>query len=119
MINKREDVGINHFNDPKAFIEYSNFMHDVYKNINEYNPYEENKILIFFDDMIADMIRNKKINSIITKLFIRGRKWNISLVFITQSCFKVPKDVRLNTSHIFITKIPNRRELQQIAINHS
>ena len=69
--------------------------------------------------MIADMIHNKKINSIITKLFIRGRKWNISLVFITQSCFKVPKDVRLNTSHIFITKIPNRRELQQIAINHS
>ena len=67
--------------------------------------------------MIADMIHNKKINSIITKLFIRGRKWNISLVFITQSCFKVPKDVRLNTSHFFITKIPNKRELQQIAIN--
>ena len=69
--------------------------------------------------MIADMIYNKKLNSVVTKLFIRGRKWNISLVFITQSCFKVPKDVRLNTSHIFITKIPNRRELQQIAINHS
>ena len=94
-------------------------MHDVYKNINEYNPYKENKILIVFDDMIADMIHNKKLNLIITELFIRGRKLNISLVFITQSYFKIPKDVRLNTSHIFITKIPNKRELQQIAINHS
>ena len=69
--------------------------------------------------MIADMIHNKKLNSIITKLFIRGRKLNVSLVFINQSCFKVPKDVRLNTTHFFIAKIPNKRELQQIAINHS
>ena len=69
--------------------------------------------------MIADMIHNKKLNSIVTELFIRGRKLNISLVFITQSYFKVPKDVRLNTSHFFIAKIPNKRELQQIAINHS
>ena len=105
MINNREGVGINHFKDPKAFIEYSNDIHDVYKNTDDYNPYKENKILIVFDDMIADMIRNKKIN--------------ISLVFITQSYFKVPKDVRLNTSHFFIAKIPNKRELQQIAINHS
>ena len=119
MINKREGVGINHFNDPKAFIEYSNDMHDVYKNIDEYNPYKENKILLVFDDMIADMIHNKKLNSIVTKLLIRGKKLNISLVFITQSFFKVPKDVRLNTSHFFITKIPNKRELQQISINHS
>ena len=94
-------------------------MHDVYKNIDEYNPDKENKILIVFDDMIADMIHNKKLNSIVTELFIRGRKLNISLVFITQSYFKVPKDVRLNTSDFFITKIPNKRELQQIAINHS
>ena len=65
------------------------------------------------------MIQNKKLNSIVTELFIRGRKLNISLVFITQSYFKVPKDVRLNTSHFFIAKIPNKRELQQIAINHS
>ena len=97
LINKREGVGINHFNDPKAFIEYSNDMHDVYKNIDEYNPDKENKILIVFDDMIADMIHNKKRNSIVTKLFIRGRKLNISVVFITQSFFKIPKDVRLNT----------------------
>ena len=111
LINKREGVGINHFNDPKAFIEYSNDMHDVYKNIDEYNLDKENKILIVFDDMIADMINNKKLNSIVTELFIRGRKLNISLVFITQSYFKIPKDIRLNTSHFFIAKIPNKREL--------
>ena len=72
LINKIEGVGINHFNDPKAFIEYSNDMHDVYKNIDEYNLDKENKILIVFDDMIADMIHNKKLNSIVTKLFIGG-----------------------------------------------
>ena len=74
-------------------------MDDIYKNINNYNPEKENEILIVFDDMIADMIQNKKLNSIVTELFIRGRKLNISLVFITQSYFKVPKDVRLNTTH--------------------
>ena len=94
-------------------------MRDVYKNINYYNPDKENKILIVFDDMIADMIHNKKLNSIVTELFIRGRKLNISLVFITQSYFKVPKDVRLNTTHFFIAKIPNKKELRDIAINHS
>ena len=80
----REKVGLKHFNDSKAFIEYSNDMHDVYKNINYYNPNKENKILIVFDDMIADMIHNKKLNSIVTELFIRGRKINIYLVFVTQ-----------------------------------
>ena len=94
-------------------------MHEVYKNVDEYNPDKENKILIVFDNMIADMIHNKKLNSIVTELFIRGRKLNISLVFITQSYFKVTKDVRLNTSHFFIAKIPNKRELQQIVINYS
>ena len=93
-------------------------MQDVYKNINYYNLNRENKVLIVFDDMIANMINNKKLNSIVTELFIRGRKLNISLVFITQSYFKVSKDVRLNTTHFFIVKIPNKRELQQIAINH-
>ena len=110
----RESIGLKHFDDPKAFIAYSNDMHNVYKNIDHYNPDKENKILIVFDDMIADMINNKKLNSIITELFIRGRKQNISLVFITQSYFKVPKDVRLNTTHFFIMKILNKRELQQI-----
>ena len=73
LINKRGGVGINHFNDPKAFIEYSNDMHDVAKNIDEYNRCRENKILIVFDDMIADMIHNKKLNSIATELLTRGR----------------------------------------------
>ena len=102
LINKREGVGINHFNDPKAFIEYSNDMHDVYKNIDEYNPDKERKILIVFDDMIADMIDNKKLNSIVTELFIRGRKLYSFLVFITQSYFNVPKDVRLHSTHFLI-----------------
>ena len=72
LINKRAGVGIDRFNNPKAFIEYSNDMHNVYKNIDEYNLDKENKILITFDDMIADMIHNKKPNSIVTELFIRG-----------------------------------------------
>ena len=114
LINKRESVAINHFNDPKAFIEYSNHMHDVYKNIDDYNPDKENKILIVFDDMIADMINNKKLNSIVTKLFIRGRKLNIYRVFITQSYYKVPKNVRLNTTHFFIAKFPNKKELEKL-----
>ena len=119
LINKREGVGIDHLNYPKAFIEYSNDKHDVYKNINYYNPNKENRILTVFGDMIADMIHNKKLDSIVTELFIRGRKLIIFLVFITQSYFKVPKDVRLNTTHFFIVKIPNKGELQQIATNHS
>ena len=91
-------------------MEYSNDMQDVYKNI---------EVLIVFNDMIADMINNNKLNPIVTELFIRGRKLNISIVFITQSYFKVPKDVRLNSTHFFIMNILNKRELQQIALNHS
>ena len=112
LINKREKVGLNHFNDPKAFTEYSNDMQD-------YNAIKKRKILIVFDDMIADMISNNNLNPIVTELFIRGRKLNISIVFITQSYYKVPKDVRLNSTHFFIMQIPNKRELQQIALNHS
>ena len=119
LINKREKVGSNHFNDPKAFMEYSNDMQNVYKNIEDCNPIKKRKILIIFDDMIADMINNNKLNPMVTELFIRGRKLNISIVLITQSYFKVPKDVRLNSTHFFIMKIPNKRELQQIALNHS
>ena len=118
LINEREGIGVGHFNDPKAFIEYSNDMHDVYKYIDEYNPDKENKILIVFDNMISDMIHNKKLDSIVNELFIRGKKLNISLVFITQSYFKVPKDVRLNTTLFFIAKTPNKREIREIAINH-
>ena len=118
LINKRESKGIDHFNDPKAFIEYSNDMRNVYKNINYYNPNKDNQISIVFNDMIADMINNKKLNSITTELFIRRRKINISPVFLTQSYFKVPKDFRLNNTHFSILKIPNKRERQQTAINH-
>ena len=98
LINERESTGL------KAFIEYLHDMQDVYKNIDEYDVDKEHKILIFFDDMISDIINNKKLNSVGTELFIRGRKLNISLVFITQSYFKVPKNVRLNSTHFFIMK---------------
>ena len=94
-------------------------MNDVYKNIDKYNIDKERKILTAFDDMIADMFNDKKLNSVVTQLFIRGTKVNISLVFNTQSYFKVPKDVRLNSPHFFIMKIPYKRGLQQIAQNHS
>ena len=119
LINKRQKVGLNHFDDHKVFIEYSNDMQDVYKNIEGYNPEKKRNVLIVFDDMIADMIKNKRLNPIVTELFIRGRKLNISIVFITQSYFKVPKDFRLNSTHFFIMKISNKREFQQIALNHS
>ena len=81
-------------------------MQDVYNNIEECNLGKKLKVLIVFDDMIADMINNKKLNPVVTELFIRGRKLNISIVFVTQSCFKVAKEVRLNTIHFFIMKIP-------------
>ena len=116
---ERESTDLKHFNDLKAFIEYSNDMDDVYKNIKEYNPNKKRKILIVFDEMIADMLRNKKLNSVVTELFIRGRKLNIFLVFITQYYFAVPKNIRLNSAHYFIMKILNKRELQQIAFNDS
>ena len=89
-------------------------MHDVYKNIDDYKSNKESKILIVFDDMIADMIHNEILNSVVTELFIGGRKLNISLVFISQSYFKIPKDVRLNTAHFFIAKISNKNVL----LNH-
>ena len=112
--NKRESVGIDYFNDPKVFIEYSSDMRDVYKNIDEYNPNKENKISIVFDDMIGDMIHEKKLDSIITELFIRGRKLNISLVFISQSYFKIPKDVRLNTTHFLWQKFQIEQNFEKL-----
>ena len=87
-------------------------MDDIYKNIEEYNPSKKRKILIVFDDMIADMLSNKKLNPIVTELFIRDRKLNISLVFITQSYFVVPNNIRLNPTHYFIMEIPNKQELK-------
>ena len=93
-------------------------MNDIYKNIEDYNPNKKRKILIVFD-MIADMLSNKKNNPIVTELFIRDRKLNISTVFITQSYFAVPKNIRLNSTHYFFMKISSKRELQQISFNHS
>ena len=108
LINKRESMLLKHFNDPKGFTEYSDNMEDVCKNIGEYNPGKKCKTLIVFDNMIADMTKNKKLNSVVTEMFITSRKLNISLVFITQSNFKVLKDVRLNSIHFFIMEIPNK-----------
>ena len=86
LINNREKVGLNHYDYFRAFIEYLSYMQEI-----------------------ADMINNKKLNPIVTELFVKGRKLNISIVFITQSYFKVPKDVRINSIHIFIMKISNKR----------
>ena len=91
----------------------------IYKNIEKYNPNINHKILIGFDDMIADMLNNNKLNPIVTELFIRDIKLNISVVFITQSYFAASKYIRLNSTHYFIVKFRNKRELQQILFNHS
>ena len=119
LIKKGENAGIKHLNDPNALIECSNTMDGIYKNINDYNPRRKRTILIVFDDMIADVKGNKKLQAIREELFIRCRKLNISLASITQSYFSVPKDVKLNSTHYLIMKINNKRELQNIAINHS
>ena len=113
LINKRESTGLKHFNDSKAFIEHSNDMDDIHKNIEEYNPNKKRKILIVFDDMIPDMLTNKNLNLVVRELFIRGKKLNISLVFILKSYFAVVKNIRLSFTHYFIMKI------QQIAFNNS
>ena len=94
-------------------------MDDVYNNIDDYNPKRKRKILIVFDDMIADIMTNEKFQAIIKKLFIRCRKLNISLVFITQPYFSVPEEVRLNSKHYLIMKIHDRKELQKIAVYDS
>ena len=94
-------------------------MDDVYENIHDYDPSRKRKILIIFDSMIADIMTSKKFQAIMKELFIRCRKQNISLVFVTQSYFSVPRDVRLNSTHYLIMKINNKKELENIAINHS
>ena len=119
MIKRHEDARTKHLDDPNAFIEGSNKMDDVYENIDDYTPSKKRNVLIVFDDMIADTMANKKFKAIIKEIFIRCRKLNILLVFIRQSYFSVPKDVRLNSTHYLIMKINNRKELQNIAINHS
>ena len=117
LTNKREGLVIKHCNDFKGFIKYSSDMDDIDENIEEYNLNKECIILIVFDDMIVDVLSNKKFQQILTELF-GGRKLKIFLVFITQSYFAVPKN-RLNSTHYFVMKIPNKRELQQVTLNHS
>ena len=113
LINKQESTDLKHLNDSKDFTEYSNDMDDIHKNIEEYNRSKKQKILIVFNDMNADMLSNKKLNPIVTKLFIRGRKLNIFNVFIAQSYFDVPENIRLNSfnniQHYFVMKISNKR----------
>ena len=116
LIKKRESTDLKHLHKSKAVIEWSNDMDYTYKAIEEYNPIKKLKILIVFDDMIADMPRNKKPNLIATELFVRDRKLHISLVFITQSFFSVTKNLRLNSMHYFTMKIPDKLELQQNCI---
>ena len=115
-MKKQENAGTNHLIDPNTFIECSNIMEDVYEKINNYNPSRKRRILIVFDDIIADIMTNKRFQAIIKEMFITCRKLNISLVFITQSYFNVPKDVRLNSTHYLIMKLNNRKELNNIAI---
>ena len=119
LIKKRENAGIKHLNNLNAFNKCSNTMDDVYENINDCNPSRKRKILIIFDDMNTDIKSKKEFQAIVEELFIRCRKLNILLVFITQTYFTVPKDARLNSTHYLIMKINNKRELQNIAINHS
>ena len=102
-----------------AFIDYSQTIDDVYKNLKDYNQTKKRRVLIVFDDMIADMESKKTLSSVVTELFLRGRKLNILLVFISDSYFKVPKTIRPNATHYCIIKIPNKREPLQIASNHS
>ena len=93
-------------------------MDDIYENIANFNPNKKRKILIVFDDMIADMFSNGKLNPIVTELFIRDKNLNIALIFITQPAFVVPKSIRLNSTLYFIKKIPNKRLLKEIAYDH-
>ena len=119
LIINREDAGMKPFNDPNSFVECSNTMDDIHEDIDGYNPSRTKKILILSDDMIADIIRNQKFQAITKELFIRCRKLNISLAFITQSSCSVPKDATLNLKQYLVMKINNRKEIQNIAINRS
>ena len=115
LINKREQAGIKNLSVPHAFIEYSDDMNDVPDDINNYNTNRDKKVVIVFDDMIADIEYNKNFKRIIKELFYRARKINVSIVFITQSYFRALKDARLNSIHYILMKIGNKKELKRIA----
>ena len=112
LINKKRKYRLKYLNDSKAFIEYSNDMDGIYKNIKDYNPNKKRKILIVFDDMITDMLSNEKLNPIVTELFIRGSKLSLSLFLLHNLISLFPKNIRLNSTHYFVMKIPNKRKLQ-------
>ena len=116
LIDKREKAGLKNLKDKNAFIEHSNSMDDIYENIDDYNKKRKRKVLIVFDGMISHVMSDKKAQQVLKELFIRCRKLNISLCFLTQSYFSVPKDVRLNCTNYVIFKLTIKRELQNIAI---
>ena len=116
---KKYQAGIKNLNDPHAFIEYSSDMNDVLEDIKNYNKNRNKKVLIIFDDMITDIMRSEKFKAIVKELFIRCRKLNISIVFITQPYFRTPKDARLNSTHYILMKIDNKKELKSIAEKNS
>ena len=119
LIKTREQAGIKKLKDENAFIEYSDSMDDIYGDINDYNKKRARKVLIVFDDMISHVMSNEKAQQVQKELFTRCRKLNICLCFLTQSYFSVPKDARLSCTHYIIFKLNNKRELQNVAINHS
>ena len=109
LINKREQAEIKSLNDPHVFIEYSDDMNDVLDDINNYNKNRDKKVLIVFDDMIADIKYNKNVKRIIKEIFYRARKINVSIVCNTQSYFRALKDARLNSTHYILMKIGNKK----------
>ena len=115
LINKREQAGIKNLNDPHAFIEYSDDLNDVPDDVNNYNKNRDKKVIIVFDDMIADIEYNKNFKRIIKELFYRARKMNVSIVFTMQSYFRALNDARLNSTHYILMKIVNKKELKRIA----
>ena len=119
LINIREQAGIKNLNDPHAFIEYSSDMNDVLDDVNNYNKNRDKKGLIIFDDMVADIMISGKFKAIVKGLFIRCRKFSISIVFITQSYFRTPKDAILNSTHYILMKIGNKKDLKSIAEENS
>ena len=119
LIKTSEKTGFKNLNDPTAFIEHSSTIDDIFENTEGYKKKRKRKVLIFFDEMVSHVMSNKKAQQVLKVLFIRCRKLNISLCFLIQSYFSVPKDVRLNCIHYIIFKLNNKRVLQNIAINHS
>ena len=109
LINKREKVGIKKLKNPKAFIDYLQTFDDIYENLEDYNPTKERRVLIVFDNMLTAMESNKTLSPIVTELILRGTKLNVSLVFISQSYFKVPKSITLKGTHYVNIKIHNER----------